>query len=597
MRWDEGPEVAGEGARGPFAPYRQMRAPEPLRGLRRSSCSTRTWPIPATARRRSSTAERERQEAAKLPPRYSGRCASLTPDGAGAPSRRRAARPALRFRVGEGVVAWDDIVRGHDRDRRRQHRRRLRDRPRGRDAALPLRGRRRRRGHGDDPHHPRRGPHLEHAQAHPAVPGARPRGPAVRPPAAHPQRRPDEDEQAQEPDRDRRLPRGGLHPRGARQLPGPARLVDRHRGRDPLDRRDRRAVRHRRRQQGRRGLRSRPPRVAQRPVDPPPRARRPGRAAAAVPRRPSSRPAGSTGCPSDEEVRALLPVVQERLPRLGAIGELVGFLWVDELASTRRRSCRSAGTRRRPPRRSRRPATTIADVGAVSFEADELEPPLRALAEERGWKAGDLFMAIRVAVTGRTATPPLFDTLVALGYERTLERLDRAIDAVATNPAGATAEPDAAVAGSDRQHRASPTRTGDHDEPIQRPGLARALLGRLGDATTPTRSARSSPPKPTTATTRTTRTTRRSAGRDAITSELARGPRRRRHLRRHYEPYAVEGDRAVAVGWSRYYTDASKAKLEREYRNAYLLAFDAEGRCTLFTEFFMETPAQFLHAS
>ena len=36
-------------------------------------------------------------------------------------------------------------------------------------------------------------------------------------------------------------------------------------------------------------------------------------------------------------------------------------------------------------------------------------------------------MAIRVAVTGRTATPPLFDTLVALGPERTLARLDDAI--------------------------------------------------------------------------------------------------------------------------------------------------------------------------
>jgi glutamyl-tRNA synthetase len=68
----------------------------------------------------------------------------------------------------------------------------------------------------------------------------------------------------------------------------------------------------------------------------------------------------------------------------------------------------------------------IANVGEVSYEADELEPPLRALAEERGWKAGDLFMAIRVAVTGRTTAPPLFDTLVALGLERTLERLDRA---------------------------------------------------------------------------------------------------------------------------------------------------------------------------
>ena len=52
----------------------------------------------------------------------------------------------------------------------------------------------------------------------------------------------------------------------------------------------------------------------------------------------------------------------------------------------------------------------------MSFEADELEPPLRSLADERGWKVGDLFMAIRVAITGRTATPPLFDTMVAIGY-------------------------------------------------------------------------------------------------------------------------------------------------------------------------------------
>ena len=40
-------------------------------------------------------------------------------------------------------------------------------------------------------------------------------------------------------------------------------------------------------------------------------------------------------------------------------------------------------------------------------------------------------MAIRVAVTGRTATPPLFDTLVALGRERTLQRLDRALATLA----------------------------------------------------------------------------------------------------------------------------------------------------------------------
>ena len=134
--------------------------------------------------------------------------------------------------------------------------------------------------------------------------------------------------------------------------------------------------------------------------------------------------------PSDAELRTLLPIISERLPTLGAIGDLVGFLWVRELlvdpallvpkrwdAATTHEGLAAA-------------REVIAATGAVAFEADELEPPLRVLAEERGWKAGDLFMAIRVAITGRTATPPLFDTIVALGRDRTLERLDRAVAAL-----------------------------------------------------------------------------------------------------------------------------------------------------------------------
>ena len=127
----------------------------------------------------------------------------------------------------------------------------------------------------------------------------------------------------------------------------------------------------------------------------------------------------------------MLPVVRERLPTLGAIGDLAGFLWVRSVAvdpAILVPKRWDAATTRDGLTAAR---STIADVREVTFEADELEPPLRDLAEARGWKAGDLFMAIRVAVTGRTATPPLFDTMVALGRDRVLERLDRALAVLA----------------------------------------------------------------------------------------------------------------------------------------------------------------------
>ena len=53
-----------------------------------------------------------------------------------------------------------------------------------------------------------------------------------------------------------------------------------------------------------------------------------------------------------------------------------------------------------------------------------------------------------------------------------------------------------------------------------------------------------------------------------------------------YEPYAVEGDRAVAVGFSRYL--ATDSAPEKTYHNAYLLRFDSDGRCAEFHEFYME---------
>ena len=71
----------------------------------------------------------------------------------------------------------------------------------------------------------------------------------------------------------------------------------------------------------------------------------------------------------------------------------------------------------------------VRDIIATHGVADEaaLEAHLRELAETLGLKAGQLFMPIRVAVTGRAQSPGLFETLRVIGQDRVLERLDAAI--------------------------------------------------------------------------------------------------------------------------------------------------------------------------
>jgi glutamyl-tRNA synthetase len=140
--------------------------------------------------------------------------------------------------------------------------------------------------------------------------------------------------------------------------------------------------------------------------------------------------------PGSGEVEAIVPLVQERLPVLGAIGDLVDFLFSEEVALDLATLVPKRWDEALTLEGLGAARATLEAIAAPDFQADELEPPLRALADERGWKAGDLFMAIRVAVTGRTATPPLFETLAALGRPRVLARLEAALAALAAPAQG-----------------------------------------------------------------------------------------------------------------------------------------------------------------
>ena len=71
-------------------------------------------------------------------------------------------------------------------------------------------------------------------------------------------------------------------------------------------------------------------------------------------------------------------------------------------------------------------ATLLPEIDLDDEEATEAR--FRALADELGLKPGSLFMPVRVAATGRTQSPGLFETLRVIGAKRVRARVAEAID-------------------------------------------------------------------------------------------------------------------------------------------------------------------------
>src|SRR5207244_11374727 len=76
-------------------------------------------------------------------------------------------------------------------------------------------------------------------------------------------------------------------------------------------------------------------------------------------------------------------------------------------------------------------SAAAARQGLTGWTPESIEAGLRALAERLGWSSRDLFMTVRVAVTGRTVTPPLIESISRLGKDTVLNRLGRAARALA----------------------------------------------------------------------------------------------------------------------------------------------------------------------
>ncbi len=146
--------------------------------------------------------------------------------------------------------------------------------------------------------------------------------------------------------------------------------------------------------------------------------------------------AGLVGDPPSEAERAyvvrLVPLIHERLEELSEAPGLLEFFFREP----------RPGADGYPPAtlilKGLDAAQTAAMLQAAYATLRDLEPwtpqgleaALRDLCARLERKPGQLFGALRVAVSGRTVAPPLFDMLAALGRERVLARLDAAVAAL-----------------------------------------------------------------------------------------------------------------------------------------------------------------------
>ena len=125
------------------------------------------------------------------------------------------------------------------------------------------------------------------------------------------------------------------------------------------------------------------------------------------------------------DLRPVVPLIQERLKTLADVAQIADFFFQDSIHHDLKDLVGQKMTAAESLRALEQAREVLA--GVHGFDAEGMEPPMRALAEELGLKAGQLFGLVRVAATGKTVSPPLFESLAVLGRTRTLDRLDQAI--------------------------------------------------------------------------------------------------------------------------------------------------------------------------
>ncbi len=136
------------------------------------------------------------------------------------------------------------------------------------------------------------------------------------------------------------------------------------------------------------------------------------------------------GLLDDGYLSRVLELAHERIDTLEDFFSYAHFFFTGEVEYDEAAVRRMVAGDRTPPQASKALRLLLEERldPLLDWRAEALEEALRAHAEAGGWETKELFMAVRVAVTGRPATPPLFETMEVLGKEICRRRLRRAVE-------------------------------------------------------------------------------------------------------------------------------------------------------------------------
>jgi len=139
---------------------------------------------------------------------------------------------------------------------------------------------------------------------------------------------------------------------------------------------------------------------------------------------------------SDDHLTRVLALCRERIAKLEDFAEYARFFLVGEIEYDEAARGQLVAKKRTPVESAEALGVLLDEHldQLLDWDAARLEAILRGHAERLGWRSGDLFMPVRVAVTGKATTPPLFETMEVLGKEVCRRRLRRAIELLRAMP-------------------------------------------------------------------------------------------------------------------------------------------------------------------